>query len=114
MKITIENVNPPSINHYWLGNGYHRYISKKGTEFKRLLALKAKEAGAKLSNEQIKMQIIWSYKGNRRRDIDNILKPILDSLEGVCYHNDTQITTLQVQKLLGTKDKLEIIITELI
>lgn len=44
----------------------------------------------------LKMSIRIETKGKRLGDVDNLAKTILDSLEGLCYLNDIQITSLEV------------------
>ena len=81
----------PSVNHYWLANGHKRYISSKGREFKRMLSIEAKRIGCSAIDGDIKIVINWYKKGKRRGDLDNILKVIMDSLNGIGYHDDSQV-----------------------
>ena len=41
-------------------------------------------------------------------DCDNIAKIIADSLNGIAYKDDNQITKLEVIKLYGEEDKVEV------
>ncbi|MCI5969153.1 RusA family crossover junction endodeoxyribonuclease, partial [Helicobacter sp.] len=113
MVIKLLNISPPSVNHYWLGSGYHRYISKSGIEFKRALALSAKASKVIITKKQVRLSIIWHKKDKRRRDIDNILKPILDALNGIAYYDDSQVTELFVKRQQGAQECLEITIKQL-
>jgi hypothetical protein len=38
------------------------------------------------------VRIIWFFRRKGGPDIDNIVKPILDALEGVIYRSDSQIS----------------------
>jgi crossover junction endodeoxyribonuclease RusA len=88
---------PPSINHYWRHNRGRHHISKEGLAYRR--------------------QVMWLYKGEpehtgrlsvaidvhppdkRRRDLDNTLKVVLDSLEKAgAYKDDSQIDKLLVTR----------------
>ncbi len=40
-----------------------------------------------------------TLKTNKRKDVDNITKPILDSMSNLIYHDDTQVTSLNVSKI---------------
>lgn len=112
MVIKLLNIIPPSINHYWLGGGRRRYVSKRGVQFKKALALCAK-GKVRLITDQVALSILWATKDKRRRDVDNILKPILDALNGVAYVDDSQVVELFVKKIQSTQDSLEIHIKEL-
>lgn len=45
-------------------------------------------------------------------DIDNLIKGVLDGLNGIAYEDDKQITCIQAQKSYGETDKIIIIIQE--
>lgn len=109
--LTLLNISPPSVNHYWIGSGSRRYVCKRGVEFKRALALCAKSANVKPTKELVALWITWHKKDKRQRDIDNILKPILDALNGIAYLDDSQVTELFVEKEQSTREALEITIT---
>lgn len=49
----------------------------------------------------------------KKPDLDNIAKAILDGLNGIAFHDDSQITTLCVSKKYDTKEGVKIIIQEL-
>ena len=44
------------------------------------------------------MVTITCYYSNRQFDLDNILKPILDAMNGLIYDDDGQITDLHCHK----------------
>jgi Holliday junction resolvase RusA-like endonuclease len=43
-------------------------------------------------------RITWFHRGATSQDVDNIAKNILDALKGVCYLDDSQITTCFIRK----------------
>lgn len=49
-----------------------------------------------------------------RPDIDNIVKIILDSLNGLAYKDDNQIAKLEVEKVYGEEAKVVLEITEIL
>lgn len=49
----------------------------------------------------------------KRPDIDNIIKSILDALEGVIYKNDSQVVELHATKSYGDPSHVEVKIEEL-
>lgn len=49
----------------------------------------------------------------KKSDIDNIVKIILDSLNGVAYKDDAQVTELTVYKEYGVENKIKIELEEI-
>ena len=49
----------------------------------------------------------------KRPDSDNLIKSVADALNGVCYTDDSQIVTVQVNKIWSETSKAEILIREL-
>jgi crossover junction endodeoxyribonuclease RusA len=41
-------------------------------------------------------------------DIDKLVRAVSDSLSGICYHDDSQITKLQAEKWYGEPERIEI------
>ncbi len=87
-------IKVPSVNHYWKGSGRHRYISPEGRAFKQQVARQAKYNNFQLLDGDVEVTIDWFKKGQQRGDLDNILKVILDSLNGVSYQDDKQVKSI--------------------
>ncbi|HFD2166904.1 TPA: RusA family crossover junction endodeoxyribonuclease [Acinetobacter baumannii] len=89
-------MSPPSVNHYWMANGKRRYISARGKAFQSFVALFVK---AKFSTSRLKMSVVFHFPDRARRDIDNHLKALLDSLvkAGLC-HDDEQFDEIIVKR----------------
>jgi Holliday junction resolvase RusA-like endonuclease len=49
----------------------------------------------------------------KKIDCDNLAKIVLDSLNGLAYHDDSQISKLTVEKMYGEEPRVEITLTEL-
>ena len=95
--ITLTLPYPPSVNHYWGVRGIHRYLGVKGKFFR----LKVSEAVATLNRPTLTGRIavfVSLYPPDKRnRDIDNVLKALLDALEHAgCYENDSQIDDIRI------------------
>lgn len=41
-------------------------------------------------------------------DCDNIIKIILDALNGIAFKDDNQVSELQIEKRYGQEDKVEV------
>lgn len=89
-------MSPPSVNHYWLASGKRRYISGKGKAFQQFVALYVK---AIQSAERLKLSVTFHFPDRTRRDIDNHLKALLDSLvkAGLCL-DDEQFDEIIVKR----------------
>lgn len=90
---------PPSINTYWGFKGHRRFLTRKALQFKAsvsavILATNTKSYG----DDLLAMNIVWFPPDKRRRDIDNPLKPLLDSLvQANLMNDDSQIKQLTLQ-----------------
>lgn len=49
----------------------------------------------------------------KKPDIDNIAKCILDALNGVAFHDDTQVVKLCMEKFYAEKPRVEVEIQEI-
>lgn len=57
----------------------------------------------KLVNK-LKVEILISFKGYRKRDVDNYNKAILDSFNNIVWLDDEQIFELITKKTYGNKE----------
>ena len=90
---------PPSINHYWRRVGPRTLISREGRRFRRdVMAILAAMGITPLSGALV-VHVQVFPPDNRRRDIDNVQKALLDALEhGGAYDDDSQIVKLTIEK----------------
>ena len=100
--ITLRLPYPPTVNTYWRHKGNAIYVNPIGTTYRNnVFAIVASELGyhPKLKC-RLGMAIELTMPDKRRRDIDNVFKAILDSLQyaGV-YLNDSQIDDLRIRRL---------------
>lgn len=91
----IELPWPPSTNTYWRNVNGKVLISKAGRRYRRDVALLARGR----MEGRLSVTIEAFPPDKRKRDLDNILKALLDSLEkaGV-YEDDSQIDHLAVYR----------------
>ena len=99
MTLQFDLPYPPSVNHYWRRVGARTLISRQGRAFREsvcsLLALRRLHP----LDGPLSIEIDVFPPDHRRRDIDNLLKSLLDALEAAgVYHNDSQITVLHATK----------------
>ena len=96
--IELELPYPPSVNHYYRHVGPRTLISREGRRFReRVCALLAK-AGVDPITGPLRVEIEIYPPDRRRRDLDNLQKALLDSLEhGGLYRDDSQIKKLEIE-----------------
>lgn len=74
-----------------------------------LVRVKAKEwmafgSGMERLPAPVECHLIFFLKTRRKVDCDNLAKPVLDALKGVCFNDDTDVTLLTVTKHLVDGD----------
>ena len=107
---------PPSMNHYWRRVGAKTLISRDGRKFRREVLDTIFELSRQFEMRRLhvtgrlSVEIDAYPPDRRRRDLDNVLKPLLDALQhaGV-YDDDSQIDSLKiVRRGLGGKVIVEV------
>lgn len=99
---------PQSINHYYIRSGRRTFISAKGKLYRQQVHTACKKAGAFKFHRKnrLAIKVILYPPDNRRRDIDNILKCLLDSLESAgLFADDEQIDKLIVERIHDNQNK---------
>ncbi|WP_157351241.1 RusA family crossover junction endodeoxyribonuclease [Aliarcobacter butzleri] len=98
---------PPTVNHlyttYSKNGKIIRTVTKEGRAFKKALSLLAKAKKFKLIEEDCSLEYTLYCSKKGRTDLDNTLKAIQDSLEGVAYKNDSQIVEILARKIRNSK-----------
>jgi len=92
---------PPSVNHYWRRVGARTLISREGRAFRENVCALLGGGGYQRppAGGRIALCMDAFPPDRRRRDLDNIQKPVLDALEhaGV-YEDDSQIDLLVTRR----------------
>ncbi len=89
---------PPTINTYWRRNGNRYFITDKGLSYRReVIELCYKHHKHFTAEDRISVLIEAYPPDKRKRDLDNILKSLLDSLcHAGIYTDDSQIDRLHI------------------
>ena len=99
MTVEYELPYPPSVNRYWRMVKGRMLISREGRVFRRRICSSLAAAGAEPMDGPLAVRIEVYPPDNRRRDIDNVMKALLDALQdGGAYHDDSQIVKLNIEK----------------
>ena len=107
---------PPSVNHYWGQVGSRKFLGKRGKEFREAVFLCSLNARKGVLNARLQVKVYLYPPDKRKRDIDNVLKSLLDALEHAhVYENDSQIDKLCIERREVIKDGYcEVEISEII
>lgn len=111
----LELPYPPSINHYYIRSAHGVILGAKGKSYRRDVSLLLhRYKNAYSQDKRLVVTINVFPPDKRKRDIDNILKCLLDSLEyAQVYKNDNQIDMLTVIRRQNvTRGAVHIWITE--
>ena len=88
---------PPSTNRYYRSVGAKVLISREGREYRSLVVAACMIGRVKIANGRLAVTIDFHPPDLRRRDVDNLQKPLLDAMQhGGLYSDDSQIDDLRI------------------
>ena len=105
--IRVKLPYPPTVNHYYTVVRGRKILSKKGRAFKATAMAYMLEQRCGKAKGRLEVKIDLFPPDNRRRDLDNTLKPILDVLStsaSACFDDDSQIDRLCIYRRPVAKD----------
>lgn len=114
-SFTISLPWPPSANNYWRRNGGRYFISPNGIAFRKLTinACNLKETYF-VKSCRLRLDVVAFPPDRRRRDLDNLGKCIMDSLQHAqVYEDDSQIDWLTFQRRPELLGKVNIVVSNL-
>ena len=88
---------PPSANRYWRVVNNRPIISAQARAYKDEAGWLAKAQGVQPQTGDLAVTIAV-YRPQRRGDLDNVLKVLLDALIGIAYEDDSQITEINAKR----------------
>ena len=87
---------PPTVNNYYRHVGCRVLISREGRKYRTMVV--SRLAGTRPLEGRLSFTAMLYPKDRRRRDADNLLKSLLDSLAHAgTMHDDSQIKVLHVE-----------------
>ena len=98
MIINLDFV-PVSVNCSYRNRGNKPYLSSCRREFqkKMMTALQNKEK----IHGKVSLDIVFCFDDKRKRDLDNLLKPLIDCLKNVVIEDDCMIFSIKCEKVIG-------------
>lgn len=103
---------PPSANTYWRRNGGRYFISNKGQNYRQHVLQTCLSLGLAKSfseNDRLRLSVLAFPPDKRRRDLDNLFKSILDSLQWAkVFNDDSQIDELSIKRMTGTEGFIQV------
>jgi len=89
---------PPTVNTYYTIARGRKILSKRGRNYKKDAWLELPNGGETLTG-RLEVNIDAYPPDKRRRDIDNIVKPILDVLtDAKVWEDDSQVDILRIRR----------------
>lgn len=88
---------PPSLNTYWRTFQGRMILSEKGRIYRQSVMEQCLLQRVDMLTGPIKMEIVAFRPDNRKRDLDNLLKAVLDGMaKALIYEDDSQIRDLRI------------------
>lgn len=94
---------PPSVNRYWRMVSGHMTLSSEARQYKEQVGWLCNVAGMQPADGPVSLRISV-YRPQRRGDLDNTLKALLDALSGHAYVDDAQVVEIHAWRFDDGKD----------
>lgn len=99
INLSLSLPYPPSVNGYWGFQGHHRFLTAKARQFKAEVAKEVSLTSIRFGASRLDLTIDLHCPDRRARDIDNVLKPLLDSLvQAHLFDDDSQVDVLTIRR----------------
>ena len=109
---------PPSVNHYWrsmvIKGSVRLYVSKRGKEYRHSVMCRMKTLRRRFQGS-VAVMIEAFPPDRRRRDLDNLLKCVLDSVANAgAMDDDSQVCDLHIIRRPPEKGgRLRVVLTDM-
>lgn len=115
MKLLKIPLRPISTNRLYLVSKYHKiYLSKQAKQWteqcKKIISEQYKE---KTIENPVEVTIVFNLTGTKLMDLDNMLRLVINCLQGTIIKNDNQIEMItSIRKMEQPEDKIIIHVVE--
>lgn len=97
--IQLQLPYPPSVNRYYRNVGSRTLISRDGRKYRQRVEALLARLRIRPTEGPLAVVVDLFPPDRRRRDVDNAMKSLLDSMQhGGAYHDDSQIVYLEIHK----------------
>lgn len=115
-----------------MGNFVQTYTPAATADYEKLVSLRFQNAGGVITDKPVRVEVVAFFappKSTKKRDriemlanrilpekkpdIDNIAKIILDALNGIAYKDDSQVVDLSVKKCFAAEASVYVHIEEI-
>ena len=102
-QITLDLPYPPSVNNYWRRVGNRTLLSRAARQFRKRVSdlwFLEKNIFHKrgFGDKHVAVNIIVHPPDRRKRDLDNVLKPVLDAIQHAgLVNDDSQVKALSLK-----------------
>ena len=105
------NYLPPSVNSVYLRSKHGGvFISQRARDFKKRIEEVVKDLMDKPVEGDLRIEAEFSLKRKGKRDLDNMLKVLCDSLNNIVYKDDNQLMEISCKKEYTTINKTRIVV----
>ena len=98
-------IKPVSINEAWQLKGFRKFKSRKYTEYQDIISTQLGDKSWPFKLDDNLDVLIRVGFSNKRSDLDNILKPLFDTLSTLYGWDDNKIYNIKARKLIVPKGK---------
>jgi crossover junction endodeoxyribonuclease RusA len=89
---------PPSANDYWKIWRGRAVVSAEARSYKQGVKLRALTEGLRKPLSGPVVASVAVYRKQRRGDLDNFLKVLLDALKGIAFEDDSQVSEIHASR----------------
>lgn len=91
----------------WVKKRAQRYLA-----YKDQVGWVARVAGIKRIGGPVKVSMTFYFANNQLPDVDNLVKAIMDGLNGIAWSDDRQVIRVEAERRKGEPERAEIEIME--
>ena len=82
--------------------------AKEYLQYKAYVGLVAKSNGARPHRGDVSLIARFYFRGQVFGDIDNLLKSLMDGLNGVAWHDDKQVVSVSAERGMSYDERVEV------